>query len=159
MASATTQLPEVRDLSEVASDLQALMVELIDLALHAKQAHWNVEGPFFKPLHDHFEEIDVLAREWTDIVAERLTAIGVAADGRPETVTNQANVGSWPAGATRDRDAVGLMTTRLATIAQRTRARMDRMGEQDAASQDFVIEILQGLEKQLWMMRVQMTGT
>jgi DNA-binding ferritin-like protein len=51
------------------------------------------------------------------------------------------------------------MTTRLATIAQRTRARMDRMGEQDAASQDFVIEILQGLEKQLWMMRVQMTGT
>jgi starvation-inducible DNA-binding protein len=158
MASATTLLPELRQRGEVASDLQALMVELIDLALHAKQAHWNVEGPLFKPLHEQFDEIAEMARHWTDIAAERLTAIGVAPDGRPETVADQANLESWHTGQISDRDAVSLMTRRLASIAQRTRERMDRMGTQDAVSQDFVIEILQGLEKQLWMMRVQMKG-
>jgi starvation-inducible DNA-binding protein len=159
MASATTLLPELRQRGEVASDLQALMVELIDLALHAKQAHWNVEGPLFKPLHEQFDEIAEMARHWTDIAAERLTAIGVSPDGRPETVVSQANLEGWPTGPTNNHESVALITARLATIAERTRARMDRMGAQDAASQDFVIEILQGLEKQLWMMRVQMTST
>jgi hypothetical protein len=36
---------------EVLAELQSMLVELIDLALIGKQAHWNVEGPHFRSLH------------------------------------------------------------------------------------------------------------
>ena len=151
----TTQAPVISERDAVAGDLQALLVDLVDLALQAKQAHWNVVGPFFTPLHQQFDALATDAREWTDIVAERLTAIGVAPDGRVSTVAQDTALDDLPPGPIRDSDAVALMTARLAGVAERTRARMDRLGPRDAASQDLVIEILQGLEKHLWMLRVQ----
>ncbi len=156
MTASTIPLPAVSDREAVAEELRALLVDLIDLALQAKQAHWNVVGPFFRPLHEQFDELATDAREWSDIAAERLTAIGVSPDGRAGTVAKETTLEALPAGPISDRDAVALITTRLASVAERTRAGMDRIGPLDAASQDFVIEILQGLEKHLWMLRVQL---
>lgn len=36
--------------------LQDTLVALIDLSLQAKQAHWNVVGPNFRPLHELLDE-------------------------------------------------------------------------------------------------------
>ena len=155
ITSQTTQGPVIWEREAVAGELQALLVDLVDLTLQAKQAHWNVVGPLFKPLHDQFDALATDAREWTDLVAERLTAIGVAPDGRVSTVAKETAIDDLPPGPIRDSDAVALLTARLAGLAERTRARLDRLGPQDTASQDIVIEILQGLEKHLWMLRVQ----
>ena len=38
---------------EVGRELQATLVELIDLSLVGKQLHWNIFGRPFKPLHEH----------------------------------------------------------------------------------------------------------
>jgi hypothetical protein len=46
---------------EVVAELQSMLVELIDLALMGKQAHWNVEGPHFRSLH---LELDELVDTW-----------------------------------------------------------------------------------------------
>ena len=81
--------------------------------------------------------------------------IGVAPDGRVSTVAKETVIDDLPPGPIPDSDAVALLTARLAGVAERTRARMDRLGPQDTASQDIVIEILQGLEHHLWMLRVQ----
>ena len=70
----------------VALRLQDSLVELIDLALHAKQAHWNVVGPSFRPLHTEFDEITDIARLAADAVAERLAALDVSPDGTPAAV-------------------------------------------------------------------------
>ena len=155
MITRTTRAPVIHERDAVAGELQALLVDLVDLTLQAKQAHWNVVGPLFKPLHDQFDALATDAREWTDFVAERLTAIGVAPDWRVSTVAKETALDDLPPGPIRDSDAVALLTARLAGVAERTRARMDRLGPRDAASQDVVIEILQGLEKNLWMLRVQ----
>jgi starvation-inducible DNA-binding protein len=47
------------------------------------------------------------------------------------------------------------LPARVAAIAERTRERMDRLGELDAVSQDVVIEVLRALEEQLWMIRTR----
>ena len=47
------------------------------------------------------------------------------------------------------------LSERLNDVADRVRERMDRMGDIDATSQDVLIEVLRELEKQLWMIRVQ----
>lgn len=63
----------------VGADLQAALVELVDLALVGKQAHWNVTGPQFRSVHLELDEIVALARASSDRVAERIATVGVVA--------------------------------------------------------------------------------
>ena len=70
----------------VAAALQQALVDLTDLSLQGKQAHWNLEGPGFRSLHLHLDEIIDEVRLAADDVAERMAAIEVAPDGRAATV-------------------------------------------------------------------------
>ena len=70
----------------VAAALQQALVDLTDLSLQGKQAHWNIEGPGFRSLHLHLDEIIDEVRLAADDVAERMAAIEVAPDGRAATV-------------------------------------------------------------------------
>ena len=48
------------------------------------------------------------------------------------------------------------LARRLGDTSERVRARMDRLGELDLASQDVLIEVVRELEQQLWMVRAQL---
>jgi hypothetical protein len=50
------------------------------------------------------------------------------------------------------------LADRIAEVSELARARMDRLGEFDAASQDVLIEVVRTLEEQQWMLRVQLGG-
>jgi hypothetical protein len=54
-------------------------------------------------------------------------------------------------GAVEDRAVVRELVGRVVDVAERVRARMDRLGELDLASQDVVIEVVRALQEQLWM--------
>ena len=45
---AQSHMPLTADGEQTAAELQAMLVDLIDLALIGKQAHWNVVGPHFR---------------------------------------------------------------------------------------------------------------
>lgn len=143
--------------AQAAAELQATLVELIDLTLQAKQVHWNLVGPNFRPLHLQFDELVNEYRAWTDLVAERIVAIGVWPKGQAGVVAKESPLPALPEGAVQDRRAVELFSERLAAVAAAVRERMDRLEDVDLASQDLLIEIVQGLEKQLWMLEVQRT--
>lgn len=49
--------------SELAANLQAVLVDLIALDLVGKQAHWNIVGPNFRDLHLNLDELVHVARE------------------------------------------------------------------------------------------------
>ena len=150
-------VPRAEPAAEIgaATELQSTLVELIDLSLIAKQAHWNVSGPLFRPLHLHFDEIADEARGWADDVAERLEAIGVAADGRVASVAAGSGLPAMPEGKLEGAAAAGLVSDRLDRIAERVRQRVERLDGSDALSQDVLIEVGRGLEKQGWMLREQ----
>jgi len=152
----TLSPPLVGDqLDRIAADLQPTLLELIDLSLLAKQAHWNVTGPLFRPLHQQFDELAEATRTWSDDVAERLLAVGVPAEGRATSVAAGTRLEAVPAGRLDGRDAVRLVAERLAEVARRVTARVQRLEELDALSQDVLVEVGRGLEKQLWMLREQ----
>ena len=157
--SSTTQahLPALGEhqRDEVGNQLQAMLVELIDLALFGKQLHWSVTGPLFRPLHEQLDELVDSWRELSDVVAERAVAIGYLPDGQSAAVEAGSNLSRLERGALEDHVVVRELSGRLADIAERARERMDRLGEIDAASQDVVIEVVRALEQQLWMIRVQ----
>ena len=146
---------ETLSASAATAELQPTLVELIDLTLAAKQAHWNVTGPLFRPLHLEFDEIHEAAREWADDVAERLEAVGAAADGRVASVASGSGLPAMPDGKLEGAAAARLIADRIGQISERLSGRIRRLAEVDALSQDVLIEVGRGLEKQLWMLREQ----
>jgi len=139
----------------IGKELQGMLVELIGLALDGKQAHWNVRGPHFRAVHSHLDEMVEEYQGWGDEVAERMVALGIAADGRAATVA--AGIGKdVPADMISDRKVVELFTARLGNVIEKFRGSIDRLDSLDPVSQDLVIEIVSGLEKQRWMISAQL---
>ena len=142
-------------LKDVGNTLQAMLVELIDLALVGKQLHWNVTGPLFRPLHEQLDELVDSWRELSDTVAERAVALGYVPDGQAGAVAANTELKPIAREALEDHVVIRELSERMNDVADRARERMDRLGEIDAASQDVIIEVVRELEKQLWMVRVQ----
>lgn len=143
------------DTKHIGTELQDTLVELTDLALQAKQAHWNVTGPLFLPLHEQLDALTAELRTGSDDLAERAAAIGYAPDARSSTVAKESPLAEMPAGWLEDRAVVGLIVTALDTVVDRVRARIERLDALDLVSQDLLIEIVRGLEKHRWMFSAQ----
>jgi starvation-inducible DNA-binding protein len=158
--ASTTHLPPLggHDRHEIGRELQATLVELVDLSLVGKQLHWNLVGSHFLPLHEQLDELVDSWHELADTVAERAVAIGFQPDGQAETVASASELGRVEAGAIADDAVVRELAGRLAEISERMRGRMDRLADLDLASQDVLIEVVRALEKQLWMIRAQLTA-
>jgi starvation-inducible DNA-binding protein len=141
---------------EIGNELQATLLELVDLSLLGKQLHWSVVGPQFRPLHLYLDELIDSWRELADTVAERAVALGYWPDGQADTVAAGSLVARVERGAIDDRHVLRELAQRLAEVDERTRGRMDRLAELDSASEDVLVEAVRALEEQLWMIRAQL---
>ena len=135
--------------------LQGSLVELIDLSLVAKQAHWNLHGRNFKVVHEHLDELVTLARAAQDDVAERAVAIGVNPDGRARTIADRTPNQQLEAGYLDDDKVVAAVTDLLAQMIGRFRERIAATDEPDPVTQDLLIGIARDHEKQHWMFQAQ----
>jgi starvation-inducible DNA-binding protein len=135
-------------------DLQASLVELLDLGLQVKQAHWNITGPRFRALHLQLDELAEEHKAWQDDVAERINALDHFPDGRAATVAATSDLDAFPDGPVRDERVVELLLGCMETVTERFRRRIMGLDE-DPVSQDLLIGIAAGLEKQRWMLRAQ----
>jgi starvation-inducible DNA-binding protein len=135
--------------------LQDSLVDLIDLHLAAKQAHWNLTGRNFRSIHLQLDEVVDLAREHADTVAERAVAIGVNPDGRARTVAERTKLHQLETGWLPDDKVIAAITDMLGEMGKRFRERIETTGDSDLVSQDILIEVAQDLDKQHWMFAVQ----
>jgi len=140
------------------SALQATLVDLLDLSLVAKQAHWNLYGPRFRSVHLQLDEVVTTAREYADTVAERAAALGVSPDGRATTVAETSGVPDFPAGWTKDVDTVEALVRTFSAVTERVRERIESTGRADAVTQDLLIGLAAVLEKQSWMFQAENRG-
>lgn len=135
--------------------LQGALVDLLDLSLVAKQAHWNVVGPRFRSIHLQLDEVVSLARIAADTVAERAAAIGVSPDGRAATVSKESGIATFPSGYISDTDVVRVLIAALEAVVVRMRKRVADTAEPDPVSQDVLIGIRADLEKCAWMFQAE----
>ncbi|MGH9246070.1 MAG: Dps family protein [Acidimicrobiales bacterium] len=143
------------DTATVVPDLQATLVELTHLALQGKQAHWNVVGTLFRPLHLQLDEVVNDLRGWVDLVAERIAALGDAPDGRLATLSSSSSVDEFPGGFIDGSKIVAEVVGRLEQVIAAIRDRIDRLSDSDLVTQDLLIEVAAGLEKHAWMFAAQ----
>ncbi|QUQ69751.1 Dps family protein [Kutzneria sp. CA-103260] len=141
---------------ETGQVLQEALVDLIDLSLVAKQAHWNVVGRNFRSVHLQLDELVAAAREYTDQVAERASAIGVSPDGRAATVAKRSGVPEFATGWRDDEAVATAVTATLGEVVQRMRARIQITDDTDLVTQDLIIELTARLEEAHWMWQAQL---
>jgi starvation-inducible DNA-binding protein len=140
---------------DVANQLQATVVDLVDLSLVGKQLHWNVVGGHFRSLHLQLDEFIDSWRLLSDTVAERMSAIGISPDGRAATIAGDSEIKTVHDGPIKDTEVVAALTERLATAIAKLNERIARVGEIDPSSEDTLIEVARSLEENHWMISAQ----
>ncbi|GAA4286273.1 DNA starvation/stationary phase protection protein [Georgenia daeguensis] len=135
------------------TSLQEALVDLVDLSLQGKQAHWNIHGRHFRSVHLHLDEIIAEARLAADEVAERLATVGGTPDARAATVAKSSGLDELEAGPLPADEVVRLFEERLMAASERIKGHLDDLEEKDHLSADLLIGVATKLEKQAWMLR------
>ncbi|RLP10595.1 Dps family protein [Propionibacterium australiense] len=152
--SATVVAPVATD--TVTKALQQALVDLTDLHLQAKQAHWNIKGEGFRSLHLFLDEIVDGARDAADEVAERLAALGGTPDGRAATVAATSSLDTVEGGDLKVADVYAQFAERTAKVADAIKSTLEAVDAEDHLTNDLLIGIASELEKQAWMLRASL---
>jgi starvation-inducible DNA-binding protein len=137
--------------ARLSDSFQAVLVDLIELHLQGKQAHWNIVGKNFRDLHLHLDVIVDAARVFTDQVAERMRSLDAIPDGRSDTVARTTTLPPFDAGEVDTADAVTSITQRLDATVATVRGVHDAVEEEDPTSADLLHAIIERLEQLSWM--------
>jgi len=137
------------------ANLQKVVVDLIELHLQAKQAHWNVVGMGFRSIHLHLDEVADEARGFSDTVAERMRALQATPDGRSDTVAATTTLHIYPAGEQSTADTADLMARRLDRVVRTLRSVHDAVDAEDPTSADILHTIIEALDKHAWMISAE----
>jgi len=140
---------------ELGQNLQAVLVDLLELQMQGKQAHWNVIGRNFRDTHRVLDEIIESAREFSDTVAERMRALHAVPDGRSDIVAATTTLPEYPQGEIDTSETVDLITVRLENTVGTMREVHDAVDEEDPTSADILHAIIEKLEQYAWMVSAE----
>ncbi len=140
---------------ELSAHLQAVLVDLLELAMQGKQAHWNVVGRNFRDTHRQLDDIIDAAREFSDTVAERMRALHAVPDGRSDTVASSTTLPEYPQGEVDTAETVDLITERLEAVVATMRDVHDGVDEEDPTSADILHAVIEKLEQFAWMVSAE----
>ncbi|MFG6279241.1 DNA starvation/stationary phase protection protein [Microbacterium sp. 5K110] len=135
--------------------LQAVLIDLIELSVQGKQAHWNVVGKNFRDTHLQLDEIIEAAREFSDTVAERMRALHALPDGRSDTIAETTTLPEFPQGEIDTAEVIDLITERIDAVVGTVRDVHDGVDDEDPTSADILHSILERLEQLSWMVSAE----
>ncbi len=141
--------------ADLSAHLQKVLVDLIELSLQGKQAHWNVVGTNFRDTHLQLDEIIDAARQLADTIAERMRALHALPDGRSDQVAETTTLPEFPQGEISTTDVIDLMTERLDDVCGTCRDVHDDVDEEDPTSADILHAVLERLEQLSWMVSAE----
>ena len=137
--------------------LQTRLVDAVDLFTQVKQAHWNVKGPSFIAVHELFDKVAETVEEHSDLIAERITALGGRADATARVAAAQSSLAEYPLDIVSDMQHVAAVADRLAAFGKAVRADIDRAAVlNDAGSSDLLTQISRDLDKHLWLVEAHL---
>lgn len=150
---------------DLATDSRKEMIDLLnqqladtfDLFSQTKQAHWNVKGEQFYQLHKLYDDLAAELLAYVDLIAERATALGGAAQGTVRMANDSTRLTEYPAGGIGSMPSVEALAERFATLAASTREAIDTAEEaQDMDTADLFTEVSRGLDKSLWFLEAHL---
>lgn len=143
--------PETRE--KVCKLLNQHLADTFDLLSQTKQAHWNVKGPHFYPLHKMFDTFAEGLVNYTDMIAERITSLGGIAYGTARMAAANSALPEYPADILEGTDHVRALVERYAQYGDSIRANIDPLQKMlDNGTADMLTEIERDVTQWLWFL-------
>jgi starvation-inducible DNA-binding protein len=136
----------------VAQFLTPVVHELVALVVNGKQAHWHVRGVNFIAVHELIDDVVSHAQEWADTAAERVVALGLPIDGRLASVASMSGAKNPKLGFQPYEEAIADVVAQIDLATEKINDAIEGLAELDPASQDVVIEIRRGIDKDRWFL-------
>ncbi len=156
MYRSPSRLP-VESRAAIATSLNAVLADGLDLHSQIKVAHWNVKGPHFAALHPLFETFAVALAGFNDQVAERAVTLGGRAGGTTRQVARATKLPELAPEATRDLELVGLVADRIEAYLDAVRAARETAEKRaDADTVDLLTALAEEFEKNAWFLRASL---
>jgi starvation-inducible DNA-binding protein len=143
--------------AEMIALLNQELADTSDLYSQTKQAHWNVKGIHFYPMHLLFDQLAEKRIGDADELAERATELGGYATGTIRMAAASSRLPEIPTGIDDGIDYVRALVERYALHANNTRAgidQADKAGDMDTA--DLLTSISRELDKDLWFLEAHL---
>ncbi|HSO90592.1 MAG TPA: DNA starvation/stationary phase protection protein [Arthrobacter sp.] len=137
------------------TNMQAVLVDLIELHVQGKQAHWNIVGTNFRDLHLQLDEIIDSAREFADELAERMRALHALPDGRSSTVSKSTSLAEFPNGLINTKDAIERIVAALEAAVGTMRKVHDEVDEEDPTTADLLHAFIAKFEQYAWLVNAE----
>jgi starvation-inducible DNA-binding protein len=159
---ATSPFPTRHDLPDsnrkkLIDILNQQLADTLDLFSQTKYAHWNVKGPTFIALHKLFDELAEELEEFSDMIAERATALGGVATGTLRQGASRSRIPEFPEATFKDMAVVDALATRYSDLAKTTREAIDKADElKDKDTADLFTEVSRELDKSLWFLEAHL---
>lgn len=117
-----------------------------------------MKGINFLPLHELFDRVAGEAAEYSDLIAERIAALGGSVEGRLEETAQHSVLPRYPSvGSEADKHVSGVSDS-LTAFAKLIRAPIEvAEASGDQATADILTEILRRSEKHLWLVQSHAT--
>jgi starvation-inducible DNA-binding protein len=133
--------------------LNARLADSTDLKTQTKHAHWNIKGLNFYQLHELFDEIAEHFDDFSDLLAERATALGGVANGTVRQAAANSSIDEYDLNAITGEQHVRALSQRIAVFANSCREAIDQTDElEDKGTADVFTEIVRQADKDLWFL-------
>ena len=139
-----------------AQALQQTTVDLLSLFNMYKEAHWNLSGPLYLPLHEFYQAQADLYRKYADVFAERQLSLGFTVDGRYQTIARTTKIPDMPAGYVTDNESLKLLIDRVTVFQKEVYQYIRETSESDPPTSNKFQDLAYDVDHNLWQLRIHL---
>ena len=133
--------------------LQQLTVDLLALHNMYKEAHWDLTGPLYVPLHEYFQQQADFYLQQADLFAERVLHFGAAVDGRFSTIARTTKLAEMPEGYLTDDHSIKLLLDRVTVLQKGIYELIGETEQSDPPTANKLQDLAYSVDKNLWQLR------
>jgi starvation-inducible DNA-binding protein len=133
--------------------LQQLTVDLLAVVNMYKEAHWDLSGPLYLPLHEYYDAQADFYRQQADVFAERVLHLGSSVDGRYSTITRTTRIHDMPVGYMSDNASLKLLVDRVTVLQKEIYQLLRETEESDPPTSNKLQDLAYFVDKNLWQLR------
>lgn len=136
--------------TQIDSELNFILADLINLGLITKHAHWNLKGINFISIHEMLDDFKQKLDEHIDVIAERIVQVGKTAFGTLETVQKNSSLTQYDPSIIKTIDHLNALVEYYAIVANKVRDLILVIEDENTA--DILTAASRDLDQMLWFL-------